>query len=248
MFALACTPNNLDGIPQNFLSCKFSKTLLIGYIIAIIDVLSSMFSDLTKFQKWAKGISIFLLINKVFKTSNWKQLLLWPMAKDFCETSMTKRKLFSLEMHFKQAIWEQTIFYVSGIPRWNFGFKIRRCDCAFTETSNIIWFQDTCTFEVVNFVALNSYKTRLCMKNVYFRKKHQMFVNSVSLCRRILGRDGCWQRQDGFNWISIQQHLHQHHHHHPVRFQICLWCLNVSPWCLNQNMAADRGKMDSTES
>ena len=93
------------------------KNLLIGHIIAIIDVLSSMFSGLTKFQKWAKGISIFLLINKVFKTSNWKQLLLWPMAKDFCETSMTKRKLFSLEMHFKQAIWEQTIFYVSGILR-----------------------------------------------------------------------------------------------------------------------------------
>ena len=44
--------------------------------------------------------------NKVFKTSNWKQLLLWPMAKDFCATSMTKGKLFSLEMHFKQAIWE----------------------------------------------------------------------------------------------------------------------------------------------
>ena len=101
MFALACTPNNLDGIPQNFLSCKFSKTLLIGYIIAIIDVLSSMFSDLTKFQKWAKGISIFLLINKVFKTSNWRQLLLWPMAiahiyfyKDFLHNikSMTKGK------------------------------------------------------------------------------------------------------------------------------------------------------------
>ena len=50
--------------------------------------------------------------NKVFKTSNWKQLLLWPMAKDFCATSMTKGKLFSLEMHFKQA----TIVYVSGIP------------------------------------------------------------------------------------------------------------------------------------
>ena len=44
-------------------------------------------------------------------------------------------------------------------------------------------------------------------------EKNQMFVNSVSLCRRILGRDGCWQRQDGFNWISIQQH--QHHQPSP---------------------------------
>ena len=79
MFALACTPHKLKN-PTKFLPCKFSKTLLIGYIIAIIDVLSSMFSDLTKFQNWAKGISIFLLINKVFKTSNWRQLLLWPMA------------------------------------------------------------------------------------------------------------------------------------------------------------------------
>ena len=133
VYVCACLHTTQTGWDTTkFSVMQVFKNLLIGYIIAIIDVLFSMFTGLTKFQKWAKGISIFLLINKVFKTSNWKQLLLWPMAKDFCETSMTKGKLFSLEMHFKQAIWEQTIFYVSGIPRWNFGFKIRRCDCAFT--------------------------------------------------------------------------------------------------------------------
>ena len=57
------------------------------------DVLSSIFSGLTKFQNWAKGISIFLLINKVFKTSNWKQLLLWPIAmRIFISTKIDKGK------------------------------------------------------------------------------------------------------------------------------------------------------------
>ena len=94
VYVCACLHTTQTGRdPTKFLSCKFSKTLLIGYIIAIIDVLSPMFSGLTKFQKWAKGISIFLLINKVFKTSNWKQLLLWPIAmRIFISTNIDKGK------------------------------------------------------------------------------------------------------------------------------------------------------------
>ena len=94
VYVCACLHTTQTGWdPTKFLSCKFSKKVLIGYIIAIIDVLSPMFSGLTKFQKWAKGISIFLLINKVFKTSNWKQLLLWPIAmRIFISTKIDKGK------------------------------------------------------------------------------------------------------------------------------------------------------------
>ena len=164
--------------------------------------------------------------------------------KDFCKASMTKGKLFSLEMHFKQAIWGQTIFYVSGILWWNFDFKIRRCDCVFPATSNTIWFQETCTFEIVNFVVLDSCITWLCNTSVYFRKNIRClwipWVSAGGFWGEMAADSGKMDSTESqFNNTSTISH---HHHHHLVRFQIFLWCLIFFLWCLSQNTAGDKGQ------
>ena len=77
---------------------------------------------------------------------------------------------------------------------------VGRCDCAFPATSNIIWFQDTSSFDIVNFVVLD-----FCIQ------------------------DGAWKYKSVFQ-------------------KKCLWIPWVSAGGFWGEMAADSGKMDSTES
>ena len=54
----------------------------IATAITTKNILPSTFSNLAKFQKWDKGIPIFLLSKKLLKTSNWKLYPLMANGQD----------------------------------------------------------------------------------------------------------------------------------------------------------------------